>query len=263
MLKAGLKPLSEDKRDFPLGALGAIPSLEDVKPTGLSPRKILNQIADGNDDFCTSYAVAGALSITEETDLFPDFQMAASLELNPSEWGQELRPAMKATTIYGIPNDQKKLPKEQRKDFSQYTQFKKEALYHKQKTYFKTSGKYDPADNVIAWLSAYKHPIIMGVNWGWSLQDRELTGFPDGFGHCIYAIDFTPDRKWIKVVNSAGIEAGDNGIHMLSRETANDSILKFGAYMHVDVTKEEAQASVEMYRSNTSWWWKILTRSWH
>lgn len=263
MLKGGLTPLTKDDRDFPLGALGPIPSLDDVKPTGLQPRKILNQIADGNDDFCTSYAIAGALGITEEADLFPDFQMAASLDLNPSQWGQELRPAMKATTIYGIPNDQQKLPVDKRKDFSQYEQYKKEARYHKQKTYFKTSGKYEPADNVIAWLSAYKRPVILGVNWGWSLQDIELTGTPDGFGHCIYAIDFTPDRKWIKVVNSAGETAGDKGTHLLSRETANEFILKYGSYMHVDITKEEAQASVEMYRSSPSWWWKILTRSWH
>lgn len=261
----GLRELLKDDRDYALGALGAIPLLSDIKPTGLVPRKIYNQIADGNDDHCSAYAIAGALSIKENADLFPAFQFAASKAISgdPDAWGQDLRSAMKATVTYGIPEesditDEDKLIAPERRLFKNYEKLKFRALFHKQKTFFKTSGPYEPFDNVRAWMSKYQQPVILGVNFGWPISQYVLSGTPDGFGHALYAIDFTNDH--LIVVNSAGTEAGQNGIHLLPRATANEYITKYGAFMHQDVTKEEATAAMDMYRSGSPWWVKLWKR---
>lgn len=258
-LLPGLHKQTKDENDFPLGALSVIPDLSEVHPLGLKPRKILNQLADGNDDFCTAYAIAGGLSNTEGADLFPDFQMASSLDLSPSTWGQDLRAAMAAPTKNGIAETHPMLPKSQRKQFSYYDSYKKDAMLHKQGSYFKTSGPYEPVDNVRAWLFKYRSPVFLGVEWGWQLNQYELSGTPAGFGHCVYAVDSTEDGRLI-AVNSAGYGAGQQGMHLISRETANRYIMDYGAYMFQDLNREEAQAAVDMYRSDSNWLCKIVIR---
>ena len=263
--KDSLKPLIEDPRDFPLGALSAIPDLSEVKPLGIRPPNIYNQISDGNDDFCSAYAVCGALERDEGIALSPEFQFASSKEISgdPENWGQDLRSAMKAPLVHGIAERRDILVPQNptdRRYFKNYVdEVKKRAQLHKQRTYFKTSGPYSPVDNVRSWIWKYQKPAILGVSWGWNLSDYELKGTPDGFGHAVYAVDFD-DEGNLLVVNSAGRGAGRDGMHILSRDTANEYITKYGAYMHQDVSKEEAQMAVDMYRSGAPWWRKLFIR---
>lgn len=258
----GLKPLPRDPRDYPLGAISSIPKLEDIKPLGVKPVTILNQIADGNDDFCSAYALCGALE-PFEGQLSPEFQFAASKDISgdPLGWGQNLRDAMSSATSIGISERSKTtipLNPTDRRYFKNYSdENKKQAQLHRQQTYFKTSGNYEPVDNVRAWIYKLKRPVVLGVVWGWDLSDYELNGVPtQGFGHAIYAIDFTQDGRLV-VVNSAGMGAGKNGTHLLSREAANEFIGQYGAYMTLDYSPEAAQALVNVYRKNKPWYWKL------
>lgn len=263
-----LRELVKDSDDFALGALSAIPDLKEVKPIGLKPLTIKDQIRDLNDDFCSGYAVAGSLEIMEGVELYAPFSFAASKVISGGveKWGQDLRSAMDAPRKYGIPEVQdlndavRALNPSERRQFSNYAPLYQKARFHSQKTYFKTSGPYDPVDNVRAWIFKNKRPAVLGVKFGWQLTDYELNGTPDGYGHAMYAIDTTEDGRLV-IVNSAGLEAGREGVHILSRETANEYIMKYGCYQHMDVSLEEARAAMDLYRSsNMPWWKKIIIR---
>ena len=115
---------------------------------------------------------------------------------------------------------------------------------HKQKSYFKVVGQFDPFDNLRASLFLYKRPAVLGLIWGWPLTQVFLQGTPSaGFGHAITAIGY--DRKngedFLIIQNSYGLQAGDKGRHYLSRETYNTYYEMFGCFMFIDLPPDEAK----------------------
>ena len=256
-IKAGLKPLPEDKRDLNLGQLINWPKLSQLPARfRVEPLSIKNQIADGNDDFCAAAAGTGMTEPKEEEELFYPFLFAAAKHESgddPDSWGLSLRDVGKALRKWGVPGinevglEIKNLPADKRRRFENYPlEVRQAARKHAAKSFFFVEGPYDAYDNARAAMWYFrdkKQQIMIGVEWGWMLSEYYLQGTPEGYGHALWKNGW--DASGITVVNSAGKEVGINGSHSISRESFNYNARKFGMLMVVDMTPEEAKTFME------------------
>lgn len=246
-----LQPLPPDPRDFNLGELIVYPKLSEL-PESFSlgdPLSIKDQNADENYDFCTAYAYCGASEYQEGEELSPAYSFAASKKISGDikGWGQNLRDAAKAHVDWGAVSvkdeteKDKALTPEQRRDWGNYTmETISNAKKHYKKSYVTCKGPYEAYDNIRCALWMYRHEkraVVLGVVWAWSLSDWILTGKPTGgFGHAVYIIGW--DKDGLILVNSAGLSAGKQGTHRLTREPTNFYIPTYGAYMFLDETPD-------------------------
>jgi len=118
------------------------------------------------------------------------------------------------------------------------------------------SGQYDHYDNIRAsiWhFRAKKQGVVLGIKWQWPSIDVILRGMEDfGFGHMIAGIGW--DHRGIKLQNSAGVNAGENGFHYMPREEVNHFVEKYGAYMLVDMDREDAEHMIyHGIKSSDNW----------
>lgn len=256
-LKGGLTPLPKDERDFQLGALVKYPLLTEL-PESFSlgaPLTIKDQNADGNEDACTGYGTAGMNEYQENIPLSGAFSFAVGKadDLNKSSWGNDLRSAFRGVQKRGIAEEtalseeDKKLSPQARRDLENWSKpARTNALIHSKKAYVQTKGPYNAFNNIRCALWMYrdeKRAVGFGVKWGWNLSDYILSGTPDGFGHFMYAIGWQGD--YLIVVNSAGRNAGRDGIHLVHKDTIEAYIPTFGAYQFIDLTPEEVKARLE------------------
>lgn len=255
-LQEGLKPYTEDTRDFNLGALIKWPQLSELPNEFWTiPFSIKDQLKDGNDDFCASCAGTGMIEPEEEVELFYPFLFAAAKfesGEDPDMFGLQLRDVGKALTKWGVP-EVKDVPKEvlnfnpsQRRRFENYQKFPNlmaSAKKHQQQTYFFIKDyPYDAFDSAraIKWyFRDKKQHFMFGTRFGWPLNTFLLEGFPDGLGHAMW------NNGWFKTgvgaVNSAGKDTGKDGMHAVSRETFNRYANEFGMMMVVDMPRDDAE----------------------
>lgn len=257
-LTHGLNKRTEDKRDFQLGAIIKWPKLSELPTEYLcSPLSIKNQLADGNDDFCASCAGSGMIEPKEEVELYYPFLFAAAKYIeggDPDSFGLELRSVGRALAKYGVPKisdvpqEVLNLDAAARRRFGNYPDsLREKALQHRAQSYFFVEGSpYDAYDTARAaqwYFREKKQNTTVGVLWGWQIEDFELTGFPNGFGHALWQAGWYEDG--IRLVNSAGKEAGKEGFHKISRETFNKYAERYGMLMVVDLPKETAEYYIE------------------
>lgn len=255
-LNKGLLPLPKDERDYQLGALIKWPKLSELPVKfSVEPISIKNQLEDGNEDFCGACAGTGMIEPKEGMELFYPYLFAAAKKISggdPDNWGTDLRSIGKALQKYGVPETKdvpeiiKNLSLEDRRRLERYSGLQMHALDHRAKSYFFVKGPYDPYDDARAalwYFRANRQQILFGVNWGWSLDQYELTGTPDGFGHAMWLAGW--DEGGVIAVNSAGKEAGRDGKHLISRETFNKYASDFGMLMVVDLSPDEAKYYVD------------------
>ena len=249
----GLKELTKDENDFQLGTLIKWPKLSELPLEYLvEPLSIKDQIADGNYDFCGSCAGAGMIEPKEEAELFYPFLFAAAKYesgQDPDSFGLNMRDIGKGLTKWGVPEIKdvpdwvKNLSPEKRRRLCNYPDLVKElALKHKAQSYFFINGPYDHYDNARAaewYFRKEKQHILIGIIFGWLLTDFYLGGAPSGTGHAMWQAGWFSNG--LRVINSAGKEAGKSGIHCLSRETFNKYAEKYGNLMIVDMPREEAE----------------------
>ena len=80
----------------------------------------------------------------------------------------------------------------------------------------------------------------MGIIFGYPLEQVTLSTIKtNGYGHAMTVIGFKDDV--LIVGNSYGKEAGDNGVHYITREVINHAVEKYGAYTFVDISREDAE----------------------
>lgn len=256
-LKPGLQPNIDDERDLQVGAIINWPKLEELAfEFFIDPLSIKNQLADGNDDFCGACAGTGMIEPREEVELFYPFLFAAAkyeAGQDPQSFGLPIRGVLKALQKYGVPelkdvsDEVKNLNSVTRRDFRLYPDSLREnAKNHRIGSYFAIKGPYDHYDNARAVMWSFrnmKQCSIFGVDWGWPLTEFKLYGTPEGFGHALWQGGWFGDG--MAVVNSAGKEAGHNGIHSMSRETFNKYAEKYGLYMVVDLPMDDAKYLIE------------------
>ena len=254
-LKGGLLPLQEGKKHFQLGQLVQYPKLSDLpEEFDIVPDDeivIMDQIADGNDDMCSAYATCGMSALQEGTQLWPQFSFAASKKLSgdPGEWGQTIDKALEshveigALAIDDVPKEDMILEGKDKRYFEKYSEMgKTRAIIHQKDKYYFTKGPYDAYDNIRSALFMFakeKRAVIIGVKFGWSLDSFILSGTPDGFPHSMYVKGW--DKIGLKIVQSAGKNAGINGFHRMTRDTIEAYAKTWGAGMFIDLTSEEVQ----------------------
>lgn len=256
MKKGGLQRLPEDKRDLQLGAFFMLPKLEELPDSfTFEPTLIGDQGEALEDDFCSAYASCGASSLQENTPLYPAFSFALSKKLsgNVDDWGQDLRSAMKAHQKFGavptniVDDGIAGMSMTDKRVMGNYPlTYLAIASIHKKKSYWKVRGQYDAYDDIRATIWKFREqqraPVI-GLTWSWPLEQYKLDTISGGFGHALYVIGWTPDG--LIIVNSYGRNAGSNGTHLITREVINEYIPRYGAYVFVDMTPEDAIYAVE------------------
>lgn len=265
MIRQGLSLLTKDDRDFQLGQLVTYPKLSELPESfSLIPLTIKDQNANGDDDACSGYVTASISEMQEDIPLSGRYSFAVGKYIAGGDidsFGNDLRSAMKAGAM-GITQENAltgadlALSTHDRRILDNYSiQARSIAIQHAKKAYVQTKGPYDAFDNLRCALWLYreeKRAIAIGLQWGWNLSDYILVGTPEGFGHAMYGIGF--DGDYLKVVNSAGKDAGRDGIHLISRETINHYISLYGAYMYIDLTPEEVKYLLSHnIKTNDNW----------
>lgn len=249
-LRQGLRETPEDLRDFQLGAITRLPH-----PTELPAEFILEPLGvkdQLDSDFCSAFAYALASEIQEGVELSPEYSFALSKELSgdPEEWGQNLRDAGMAHVKCGALEKKDAPYTVQNKPvgFLRYLsnwpgELKEKTAHRAKKALFKITGPYDAYDNIRASMWKFrneKRAVVTGLIWGWSVRQFLLDGVPsNGFGHAVCLIGW--NASGLVLQNSAGKSAGVDGKHIISRVTVNHFVAKYGAYMFVDLTPEEAK----------------------
>lgn len=249
-MNKGLRETPIDERDFKVGSLTKLPSL-DTLPKTFELESITKD--QQNTDYCSAFASTGASEYQEGVELSPEWHFAASKDLSgdTEDWGQDLRTAMKTSVKYGdikqsdAPFSLKDKDDKFLRDFKNWPiDLRQKALEHKKKSFIKVEGQYDSYDNVRATIFKFKCPIVMGLNWSWPISQYVLDNPKDnGFGHAVRIIGWTEDGLIIQ--NSAGSEAGIDGKHILPREVANKFIDKFSAFFFFDLSTEEVREVIK------------------
>lgn len=274
IIQEGLRPHIETGKELRTGFILRFPKLEELpKEFIIQPLTIKNQIADGNDDFCASCATTGAIEPREEVELYYPFLFAAAKAVtgeDPDSWGLPLDSIGKAVVKYGIP-ELKDIPKEvldltpeQRRRLENYPKSVRDSAYkHRAKSYLYITGPYDHYDNARALLWYFrneKRNFVFGVNFGWNLDEEVLDGTPDGYGHALYSGGWN-DENIGRAVNSAGLEAGKNGVHGITRETFNYFAKKYNMIMFVDFPREMVEDYIRNdIKVGDGWFKRFLKR---
>ena len=268
----GLKPHVKTGEEYPVGAIISFPKL--IKLAALfsfENLSVKNQIADGLDDFCGACSGTVTKEVHDGDEQYYPFLFAAAKEVSGDSvdsWGLSLDDVGKALRIYGVPfvkdvpQSVKDMSPTDKRDFKNYPQeLKDKALANRAGSYFFVYGPHDAYDNVRSVQHSfhkrgYKAVIIIGVEFGWSLSDTVLEGTPKGYGHAMAVFGW--DERGLKVLNSAGEKAGDNGFHYIPRETFNHYAEKYGAIMVTDLPRTQAEKAVKIHAK--PWWLRWITR---
>lgn len=257
MITQGLRPIERNGTEFKMGAVFDLPPLEELPESfSFSPLSIKDQNADGNGDMCAACASSGMKELQEEEILYYPYLFAAAkyeTDDNPDSWGLTLKQVGKALTVWGIPKLSDvpdavlSLNPHERRRFENYpSELRQKAKEHKASTYFFVEGKYDPFDDVRASIWKFreqKQAVLHGVDFGWKETDITLEGTPQGYGHAMWICGW--DKTHLLTVNSTGKDAGDKGIHRISRETFNTYASKYGTIMFVDMPRPVAEFLIE------------------
>lgn len=244
-----LRTLPPDNRDFSLGAFKTLPELKDLPPSFRLPYRVKNQ---GDTDLCSAYATCAVSEAQEGFELIPEYTFASSKLITGDieEWGQDLRSACKAHVKFGalaayeIPETFLDSTPEKLRDFATWQDYQSSAELHKKQSYFLVTGPYDAFDNIRATLYQYQTPIAIGIQFGYPLTQKTLNKIKTGYGHAMTVIGYEVDEDGEPVLivgNSYGEEAGDRGVHYITREVINHWFDTYGAFTFVDVDPEQVK----------------------
>lgn len=269
----GLNYTPEDSRDFKLGAVFILPKLSDL-PTefdNLGQTTVRDQTErDPNNDKCTEYAIGVGDEIQEGVLTNPDFSFAVAKDMsgNPEDFGQDLRTACLGHIKVGA-IEQSEVPQGINVDDPKYRYLKNwppellpKAFKHKKESLWLITGPYDAFDNIRASIYKFfkegkKQPVFFGTTFGWypyqTFMD-EPTQF--GFGHAMAIKGWVKrnGKEYLKVQQSLGTKAGENGFQYFSREVVNDAFPKYKAFMLIDMSREDAEWYINNnIKENDNW----------
>ena len=268
-LQYGLTETPIDDRDFALGAMYKLPSLDGIPRHFVLPFIVRDQ---KDSDFCTAYVSTAVSYVQEDVELEPSYSFAISKNLqgDTESWGCDLRTAMKAHLNGALPTDETDFnvntkPTDFLRRIKNWPSHPNARMYRK-KSYFKITGQHDHFDNCRAILHKTQTPIAMGIVFGYNLGDTVLHEIKDnGYGHALTIIGTTildNGENALIILNSYGEKAGDKGIHYITRKVLNNAVERYGAYTFVDIKKEDAQFYLDNgIQTGDNWLimlWKVL-----
>lgn len=247
----GLIQQKRDGTEFKLGSVFNLPDLKDLpKEFQFKPLEIKNQ---ERDDGCVGCAVSSASELQENRIQDEHFSYLAGKEVSPTKdaWGLTLKEGLKGAVEFGTLDkdivDSMKLKPVDFRDLDDFpSTCRLDALNNKKKSYFevvddKGHDVFDDIRRSIYYFRDKRQGVVFGLTWGYNLKDNVLKDIKDkGYGHCMLAIGFKDN--YLIVQQSAGKEAGDNGIILVHRDVINHEVpLYGGAFMLIDMTREEAE----------------------
>lgn len=244
----GLKPKTQDERDFKLGSVYDLPSLKSLPRKFLLPKvKIKNQ---RQSDFCAAFASCTISELQEGVELAPEwlFAVAKSIEGgDPDSFGLELRSVCKAHQKHGCieakdsPYSLENKPASFLRRIENWPDLYDKAIVHKKGSYFDVKGPYDSFDDIRASIFKFKSGVLIGVVWSWDKSKAYIDEASDeGEGHAL-AVALGWDGDYLVVQNSWGKDTGKDGYHYIHRNVINKFVGMYGAYMFSDISKEEAE----------------------
>lgn len=253
-IKNGLRELPIDDRDFKLGFITDLPKLEDLPDEFVLPKATVRD--QGNTDYCTSYACTSINELQEHVLFSPEWHFAKSKELSGDidSWGQDLRSAIKVLTKFGsIPQEKAQYRLEDTKDsiirdIKNWTKNTLEQAWpYRKRSYVSVEGPYSTFDNIRATIwkfRAQRRAVLAGIIWRWPLSQTRLEYREvGGYGHAITILGWSGD--FLVIQNSAGITAGDQGLHYLHKDNVSD-MERFGLYTVVDLTPDDVAVGIKL-----------------
>lgn len=274
-INTGLQPTPIDERDFQLGAFFNLPKVGEL-PTEffLKPLKIKDQ---GFTDFCSAFATTSVSEIQEGVELNPIFSFGASKEIteDPESWGQNLRDACKAHVQYGALEEAEAQFKTENIDKYRSThrnlskwgpEARELAKKHCKESFWKITGQYDHFDNIRSAMWKFKEEkraVIFGVEFGWLMEDHVLAmeNYKEqgASGHAMAIVGWE-SKDYVITLQSYGLEAGNNGLQLMHRDAVNKLTEKYGAYMLIDMPKEDAKYYLDNDIKEGDWWFVELVK---
>lgn len=251
-MKKGLQKLPSDSRDFQLGFITRLPSLQEL------PYHLQLESPDVRDqketDYCSAYAFTSANELQEDVLFSPEWHFAVSKEISGdvNAWGQNLRDAAKVLTKYGsLPQKHAEMgvDDENAREIDNWNpKHKKTAQRYRKKSYVAVTGPYDMFDNIRATLYKFKKEnrgIAIGLLWRWNIKEKKLEMKNKGyFGHAMLVTGY--DGDYLIVQNSAGREAGYGGLHFIHKDVINTDVPQYGAFMLVDLSPEDIEKGITL-----------------
>jgi hypothetical protein len=250
----GLRELPIDERDFKLGQVFDLPTLEEL-PVSFKFQTLGIKDQKGS-DFCTAFAYCTLSELQEEVELEPSwsFAMTKMIEGDHTSYGADLRIAAKAHTAYGaLPADQSPYDLNNKEpDFLRNPEvwdyrLAEKAEPHKKKSFFKVTGPYDAFDNIRASIWKFrekKQGVAIGVIYGWSTHTVHVFEPSNtGGGHAMAVVGW--DGDFLVVQNSYGLDSGEQGYQYLHRSVINANVERYGAFMLVDIDRTEAEFLID------------------
>ena len=261
MIQKGLREKTRDQRDFALGAVFNVPKLSEIPDEFSLGKPVIRDQKET--DFCTGYASCLASYYQEGVPLSAEYAFAVAKDGDVDTWGLGLRDIAKSQQKNGTiklsdaPFDLEGTDEKFLRDIANWdVELRQKAQEHRKKSYFTTDGPYDAFDNLRAHMYQHKSPAIIGLLWGWSLsQVRIKDPASGGFGHAMCVIGWTKldDELYLIVANSVGQKAGNDGVHYMGRDVINANIEKYGSYMFIDLSREEAEYYLEKGLKKDEW----------
>jgi len=216
------------------------PALPELPKNGLGrkPGFIYDQ---GNTQYCTAYATAGASSFQEGVTLSPEWQAAKTGQVAgaPIFRGADLRDGLKSAILFGS-IEQKDCPYTLKADgedkvgrWQNYPgELTKKGLQHvKEGFYDVKNGPYDTFDNIRSALFSAKDKngvAIVGTPWydSWNIEESKKNVVPTpAFGEKTYLahawVIYDFDDTYLYAQLSSGLDMGDKGVLRFTRETVN------------------------------------------
>jgi len=299
IIKGGLLPINEDnlpKKDFfpeMLGGIFSYPQLPKRSFSVSEPRNIRNQ---GYDMTCTARTVGAILEDTEDVDISEEYQwmktgvVAKQTPEYMNERGATFRQAFSVPVKWGAlerhyspMNFDKNGRLESTKPENYLYELDKNALFHKQKAYFRADKRIKAKDYfdslVLSLWQNYQfnnkrsRSLGMGLNWyqEYNFQRKGVIDTPiDSFSSIAHAVkafaySYTPftsipggillEKEYLSIQNSLGEDVGEKGVFHLSREVVNQGE-RYGAMMLIDLTEKQLQSII----NPPFWvkWWREI-----
>lgn len=256
-MKNGLLPLPQDSRDFKVGAIYRLPKLNELpKDFVLDGFHIKDQ---RDTDMCSAFASTGMSELQEGVELSPEFSFAMGKKISGDieAWGQNLRTASASHVKYGCiekneaPYSVDNKDRNFLSDPKNWVGYEEKGKKHQKQTYLKVTGVgddgFDTIRKVIWKWRDEKRAVLIGVQWGWTSDQKIINEPVAGIGHAMYVIGWKTINGiiYLIVVNSWGNNAGDNGVHYISREVINKWEPLYGAFMFVDKPREDIEYMIQ------------------
>jgi len=268
----GLKLLPRDPRNLQLGKIVSLPAY-DLTPDEfcLETLEIKNQ---KDTDFCASFSSSTASELQESVLLAPEFTFAAAKEISGDiqGFGLSFYDVLKAHIQVGAIEKKNSPFSVETKDRDFLADIKNWPLemklyagFHRKKTYWEVSGQQTITNDIRSALWYFrneKRAVLFGVQWGWDVKEIKINTIPEsGIGHALLIIGYKhiDNELYFIVQNSYGKEAGYNGTHYFHWRVVEKFVKQFGAFMLLDLNKEEAEQYLSTGRQlGENWVWGII-----